>query len=168
MFRRLHIAVLFVVVSFGPWSAQPVAAQTESATPIADTVAAVAPVQFANPDQVAGQAPRDLRRAPNPSSTDALLVALQATTIAAQALDIHSTFKALDHGAVEANPLMSGLVQNKAAFIGVKAGLTAGFMLATHKMAKRNKVGAILTAAAVNSVYLVVAHHNYKVARSLQ
>lgn len=168
MFRRLNIAVLFVVASFGPWSAQPVAAQTDQATPIADTVAVVATVQFANPEQVAAQAPRDLRGPSNPSSTNALLVALQATTIAAQALDIHSTLKAVDHGAIEANPLMSGLVQNKAAFIGVKAGLTAGFMYATHKMAKRNKVGAILTAAAVNSVYLVVAHHNYKVARSLQ
>jgi hypothetical protein len=168
MFRRLNIALLFVVASFSPWSSQPVAAQTDSATPIADTLAAVATGQFANPEHVAAQVPRDLRRPSNPSSTDALLVALQATTIAAQALDIHSTFKAVDHGAVEANPLMSGLVQNKAAFIGVKAGLTAGFMYATHKMSKRNKVGAILTAAAVNSVYLIVAHHNYKVARSLQ
>jgi Domain of unknown function (DUF5658) len=168
MFRRLNVAALFVVASVSPWSAQPVAAQTDSATPIADTVAIVATVQFANPEQVVAQAPRDLRRPSKPSSTDALVFALQATTIAAQALDIHSTLKAVDHGAIEANPMMSGLVHNQAAFIGVKAGLTAGFMYVTHKMAKRNKTAAILTAAAVNSVYLVVAHHNYKVARSLQ
>ena len=168
MFRRLTVALFFVAASFGPWSAQPVAAQTDSATPIADTVAAVATAQFANSEQVAARAPSDLGRPSNPASTDRLLIALQAATVATQALDIHSTLKAVNHGAVEANPMMSGLVQNKAAFIGVKAGITAGLMYATHKMAKRNKVGAIVTASAVNSVYLIVAHHNYKVARSLQ
>ena len=167
MFRRAIVALLFVVVSFGSWSAAPVAAQTDSATPIADALNAAATVQFAS-DQVGAQVPRDLRRQSNRSWTTGLIVALQATTVAAQALDVHSTMKAMDRGAVEANPLMTGIVKNKAAFIGVKAGLGAGFMYATHRMARRNKVGAIVTAAAVNSVYLLVAHHNYKVARSLQ
>lgn len=166
MSRRISIALLFVVVSFGTWSAAPVAAQTETATPIADAVNTT--VQFVSADQVAAQIPRDIRRQPGRSWTTPLIVALQATTVATQALDVHSTMKAIDRGGVEANPVMAGIVKNKAAFIGVKAGLGAGFMYATHRMAKRSKVSAIVTAAAVNSVYLLVAHHNYKVARSLQ
>lgn len=166
MSRRIIIALLFVVVSFGTWSAAPVAAQIETATPIADAVNTT--VQFASADQVATRVPRDIRRQPGRSWTTPLIVALQATTVATQALDVHSTIRAMDRGAVEANPLMAGIVKNRAAFIGVKAGLGAGFMYATHRMAKRSKVSAIVTAAVVNSVYLLVAHHNYKVARSLQ
>ena len=167
MVRRISIALLFVVVNFGPWSSTPVAAQTESATPIVDALNGAATVQFAA-DQVGLQVPNEFHRPGRGSRTTPLLVALQATTVVTQALDVHSTIKAMDQGAVEANPLMAGIVKNKAAFIGVKAGLGAGFIYATHRMAKRNKVGATVTAAAVNSVYLVVAHHNYKVARSIR
>jgi Domain of unknown function (DUF5658) len=72
----------------------------------------------------------------------------------------------MNNGAVEANPMMRGVAKNPAAFISVKAAMSVGLMYATHKMAKRNKVAAIVTSAAINSAYLVVAHHNYKVARS--
>jgi hypothetical protein len=63
---------------------------------------------------------------------------------------------------------MAGVVKNKAAFIGVKAAVGAGLMVATHKMARRNKMAAILTSAAANAAYFFVAHHNYKVARSVR
>ena len=41
-------------------------------------------------------------------------------------------------------------------------------IFATHKLGKENKVAAIITSAAINSALLMVAQHNYKVARSLQ
>ncbi len=100
--------------------------------------------------------------------TGPVLTALQAATIATQMLDVHSTATALKVGAAEANPLMGGLVNNKAAFIGVKAAMGAGLVYATHHIAKDNKMLAIVTSAAINSAYLMIARHNYKVARNLR
>jgi hypothetical protein len=62
---------------------------------------------------------------------------------------------------------MSGITQNKFAFIGVKAAVAVGTIYATREMAKKNKVAAIVTLLAINSVYAYVAHNNYKVARGL-
>ncbi|MGQ0736305.1 MAG: DUF5658 family protein [Acidobacteriota bacterium] len=105
---------------------------------------------------------------PRRSSFTPVLVGLHALTAVTQAMDLHSTMQALDRGAVEANPIMSGVVKNRAAFIGVKAAVGAGLVLATHRLGQRNKVAAIALSAAVNSAYLYVAHHNYKVARGLR
>ena len=52
-----------------------------------------------------------------------LMSSLYASTVAMQALDVHSTLKALGNGGIEANPMMSGLTRNKAAFIAVKAAV---------------------------------------------
>ena len=169
MFRRIIAALFVAVVSVAPWSVQDVYAQSDAlANPITETLAAAAvTTQFADGDQSVGQMPRVIARGPS-KLTSSLVVAMQATSLVAQALDVHSTMKALNVGAVEANPLMSGVVKNKAAFIGVKAAMGVGLMYATHKMAKRNKVAAIVTAAIANSAYLFVAHHNYKLASSLR
>ena len=170
MFRRIIAALFFLAVTAAPCSIQKAFAQNDVlAKPITETLAAAAvTTQFADVDQNGVQVPRAVLPAPGKSFTSSLVLALEATTVVSQALDIHSTMKALDAGAVEANPLMSGVVNNKAAFIGVKAAMGAGLMYATHKMARRNKVAAIVTAAAVNSAFLFVAHHNYKLANSLR
>jgi len=169
MSRRIVAALFFAVVSAAPWFVQEVFAQNDALVkPLTDSVAVVATTQFADVDQSTAQVPRAVLRTPGRSWTTPVLAALHISTVAAQALDVHSTMKALNAGAVEANPLMSGVVKNKAAFIGVKAAMGAGLMYATHKMARRNKVAAIVTAAAVNSAYLFVAQHNYKVARAIR
>jgi hypothetical protein len=85
-----------------------------------------------------------------------------------QALDIHSTMAVVSRGGAEANPLMAGLVDNKAAFIGVKAAVTATTIFAARKISKRSKTAAIVMLVAVNSAYALVVSHNYRVARSLQ
>ena len=64
--------------------------------------------------------------------------------------------------------MMGGLVKNRAAFIGVKAAIGVSVVSATHRIGQRNKLAAIATAAAVNSAYLIIASHNYNVARSIQ
>ena len=157
-------AILFAAVSVAPSFVATATAQSEvRQTPLVDTIASAAAVQFAAAEQTPAVMPREL---PRTGLSTSVLTALQATTVATQILDVHSTMKALNNGAVEANPMMSGVVKNRAAFIGVKAAMGAGLMFATHKMARRNKVAAIVTSAAINSAYLVVAHHNYKVARS--
>jgi hypothetical protein len=102
--------------------------------------------------------------APRPGSSP-LLSSMYATTAVLQGLDVHSTITALNHGAVESNPLMVSIVRNRPAFIATKAAVAAATILAARQMAKRNKLAAFLTLAAVNSAYALVVRHNYRVAR---
>jgi len=93
-----------------------------------------------------------------------MLTSLYATTAALQMLDADSTLKSLGRGAVEINPLMSGLVKNRAAFFATKAGIAAATIYAAHKIAKNNKIGAALTLVAINSAYAMIVKHNYGIA----
>ena len=99
------------------------------------------------------------------TATTALLSTLYASTAVMQALDAHSTFRALDNGAVEANPLMTGLARNRAAFVAVKALVATTTILATRQMARRSKLGAVVTIIALNSAYAMIVRHNYNIAR---
>lgn len=94
-----------------------------------------------------------------------ILVSLYATTAVVQMLDVHSTLKALDAGAREANPLMKGLVSHRAAFVTVKAGVAAGLIYAGHRLSKRHRAQAAITLAIINAGYVAVIAHNYHVAR---
>lgn len=172
MSRRLVAAFILVAGTAAPALAQD-SSETFTknaaiAPAIPESAAGLTAIHFSSTDQSATQIPRQLRGQARRTWSTPVLTALHLTTVATQMLDVHSTMRALDNGGVEANPLMSGLVKNRAAFIGVKAAIGATLVLATHKMAKTNKVAAIVTAAAANSVMLTVAHHNYKVARMLR
>lgn len=101
----------------------------------------------------------------SPRSSEAVMIPLYAATAALQMLDAHSTLTALSNGAREANPFMTGFASNKYALIGVKAAVTASMIYSIHKMARHNRVGAVIMAVAVNSVYAAVVAHNYKIAR---
>jgi hypothetical protein len=105
---------------------------------------------------------------PRSNGPSAIMASLYVSTAVVQALDTHSTIVGLERGAYEANPLMSGLTKNKAAFIGVKAAVAVGTILAARSMAKRNKVAAVVTLVALNSVYAYVAQHNYRVASRIR
>ena len=94
----------------------------------------------------------------------AVLPSLYATTAAMQLLDVDSTLKSLNRGAIETNPLMSGLVKNRAAFAVTKAGIAAATIYAAHHIAKDNKVAAIVTLVAINSAYAMIVKNNYGIA----
>lgn len=96
------------------------------------------------------------------------MMALYASTIAVQAMDLHSTMTGIKAGASEGNPLMGGATKNAAVFIGVKAAVTAGTIFAAQKLAKRNKPAAIAMLVAINSAYAMIAVHNYRVAGGLK
>ena len=97
------------------------------------------------------------------------LPAMYAMQAALQALDAHSTYSAINRGAVEANPLMQGVVQNKGAMMAVKAGVAAGTILLAERMWKRgNRMGAIATMLVANGVTAMVVANNYRVAQSLR
>ena len=102
--------------------------------------------------------------APPQKRIDPMMSSLYVSTALMQGLDIHSTMKALNSGAIEANPLMKGVTGNKAAFIAMKAGIAAGTIFAAHKASKKNRVAAIVSLVAINSVYAMVVNQNYKVA----
>jgi hypothetical protein len=92
----------------------------------------------------------------------AALVPLYASFATLQALDYASTMRALAGGAAtEANPVMRSIVGNRAAFIAVKAGATAGVILAGEKMWKRNRVAAVVFVAAVNGAVAAIVARNY-------
>jgi uncharacterized protein DUF5658 len=93
------------------------------------------------------------------------LVPLYVSFAALQALDVHSTMRALDGGAVEGNPLMRGVAHQPAALIGVKAAGAASTIWLAHRMSKRSKAGAFVVMAAVNSAYAMVVAHNYRAGR---
>jgi hypothetical protein len=80
-----------------------------------------------------------------------------------QGLDIHSTRRAIDSGSGrEVNPAMRGVVNNRAAFIAVKAGATAGVIWASEKMWKKNRTGAVIFAGIVNAAMAVIVANNYR------
>lgn len=99
----------------------------------------------------------------------ALLPALYGTSIALQGYDAYSTLTVLKQGGVEANPVMKGITKSPAAFIGLKAGVTMMSIMAAERMWKRhNRVGAIVTMVASNSLMAMVAANNAKVLSSLR
>ena len=94
-----------------------------------------------------------------------VLVPLYVSFAALQALDVHSTLRAVDAGAVEQNPFLKGLVNQPAALIALKGGVAASTILITDKIRHRSRVGAIVAMAALNSVYVTVVAHNYRAVR---
>jgi hypothetical protein len=164
MSRRVVVALSFVVA--GLVGVSPAAAQERMQLDLSTALSAstVVPPVVLSAEQLPVRFDNGFRR-PGPSP---LMASLYASTAVMQALDVHSTMRALDRGAVEANPLMSGATRNKAAFIALKAGVALSTVMAARNMSKRNKVAAVLTLVAVNSAYAMIVNHNYKVARGLQ
>ena len=107
--------------------------------------------------------------APETSSRPSVVMtSLYATTALMQGLDAHSTMKAINAGAVEKNPLMSYLTSHPTAFVALKTGAAVSLIYAGRRLAKRNKTHAVIALVAVNSAYLIIATHNYRVANSLR
>lgn len=79
-----------------------------------------------------------------------------------QALDMHATSHAIGRGAVEANPVMKGVVGNTAGMLAVKAGGTAAVILVSEKMWRKNKPAAVVFMLATNAALSWVVQHNYR------
>lgn len=163
MTLRLRSAVLLVLlavfavpgIAFGQEPAsQPVPSRISFALP------AYTPVSSARPDAAAPPVER--------SRPSILMTSLYASTALMQGLDAHSTMTALHAGATERNPVMSYLTGHPRAFVAMKAGAAAGLIFASNRLAKRNRKQAVIAMIAVNSAYLFVATHNYRVANKLR
>jgi hypothetical protein len=91
----------------------------------------------------------------------AALKSLYAGLAGLQAYDVYSTTKAIKMGAVEMNPLMRGTVGNRAAFIGLKAAMTAGPIVVAERMWRDHRpLAAIAVMAVSNGMMAFVARHN--------
>jgi hypothetical protein len=96
------------------------------------------------------------------SSRLGVFLPLYASFAGLQALDAHSTVRALQAGGSERNPLLREIAGRPAALFALKAGVTASTILLTEKLRVKNRVGAIVLMAALDSVYAMVVVHNYR------
>jgi hypothetical protein len=60
---------------------------------------------------------------------------------------------------------MKGVVTNEIGLVAVKAAGTAGVILATEGIRKRNKTAAVVLMIATNSAMAWVVQHNYRAVR---
>lgn len=98
------------------------------------------------------------------SSRPHALLPLYAAFAGAQAADYVLTVRALSSGTGrEANPLMAGVAGNRAAFVAVKAASTAGILLVSEKLWKKNRVGAVVMMLVADGVMGAVVAHNARV-----
>ena len=97
-----------------------------------------------------------------PAKSLGVLLPLYASFAGLQALDAHSTTRALQNGAVEGNPLIRDLAGQPVKLLALKAGVTASTILLTERLRKKNRVGATALMVALDSVYSMVVVHNYR------
>ena len=136
------LAVTLLVSGF----AAPVGAQIDDRTPLVDAPA----VTVAAP-QTGWSAP-------------ALHISLATGFASLQTLDTITTLHSVHGGtAVEANPVMGGLAQHPAAFVGVKAGLTTATILSMRSLSKNHPKAAVLMLIALNAGSAFVVRSNVQV-----
>ena len=151
------LAAVFFAVAFA--TSTPVAAQ-ELPTLLTAAQISTAALELDSPPTTAPAAAEKFETA-RPRRPDALmpLYLLYATL---QALDIHSTMRALDRGAVEANPLMKNVTASPASLVAVKAAGAAGVLYTTEQLWKKNPTAAVMFMIAANSGMAWVVQHNYQ------
>jgi hypothetical protein len=105
--------------------------------------------------------PQETRR----SSSVAPTLAMYASFGILQALDAHSTLRALSGNGTEANPFVRPFASSPVALISFKATTTVGLVYLTERLRKKNKVAALAAAVGLNSLQAFVVAHNYRVAK---
>ena len=169
MSRRLLVAAFLVIGSFVGFSNAHADERADNSTAVlsqANLSALMQPVQLAEAAQFPVQIsmPRPNVSVDGRAAAKIGMGAIYASTALMHVLDVDSTFKALKRGAIESNPLMKGVVKNRAAFIATKAAIATASIYATSRMAKNNKLHAIIASTAINSAYLMIVRNNYKIA----
>jgi len=173
MLRRCLVIAGIIVWSGGTWAGATAQAQ-DLASPLANAMpkltfamAVTAPV---NTPVAPGDATPAIGRPSFDFGSSHLktMAPFYASTVVLQVLDVRSTLQVIKLGGGEGNPLLKGIVSHPALFMGVKAAMAAASIYAAHKLAKHNKIGAIATMVALNSVYAMVVEHNVQLARTMR
>jgi Domain of unknown function (DUF5658) len=97
-----------------------------------------------------------------PAQNRGILVPLYVSFATLQALDAHSTLRALNAGATEANPIVAGVAGTPAALVAMKAGVAASTIYLVEKVRVKSRRAAIVLMAALNSAYAAIVAHNYR------
>ena len=124
--------------------------------------AGIARIQTDDTGVLTGDAVRNTR---DTTRNRGVLVPLYASFVALQLLDAHSTLRGIDAGATEANPVMGGIAHKPVALVAVKAGLTASTIYLVEKLRVRSRRASIALMAVLNSAYVTIVAHNYRVPR---
>jgi hypothetical protein len=158
MFRTVTAAVVAALVTVTPAFAADRAAANDAATTTAHADAPTVYFDSSLPPVKFGAETRG-----------AVLPGLYVSLAGLNALDAYTTSKGLELGAAEGNPLMRGVVSNRAMLWAVKGGVTAGSVILAERMwRKNNKVGAIAVMAVSNGMMAVVAARNASVIKTLR
>jgi uncharacterized protein DUF5658 len=164
MVRFACLRIAFVLLICAAGSAGRLSAQELERATLGD--GAVAPVAEAAPlAALAASSPNTAEVGRARERRPDALVPLYVSFSALQVLDIHSTTRAIDRGAVEANPVVRGVVGNQAGLVALKAAGTAGLIYASEKMWKRNRTASIIFMVAANSAMAWVVQNNYRAVR---
>jgi hypothetical protein len=99
------------------------------------------------------------------SARRGLLTSLYFGNVALHALDAHSTFRALDAGHAEGNPLMRWSTDHPLAFASMKAAATAGTIYVAEKIRKKHPRRAVLFMVGINAASALIVMHNYRAVR---
>ena len=81
---------------------------------------------------------------------------------ALQALDTYTTYRVLQTGGTELNPVVRNVTGNFAAILGVKAAATAGTVYFAERAWKKHRRGAVILMVAINAVTAAAAANNMK------
>jgi uncharacterized protein DUF5658 len=95
------------------------------------------------------------------------LAMLYGSLGALQALDVYSTFRSLNAGATEINPVVRK-ASSPAAMIGIKAVSTAASIYFAERAWKSNRKAAVVLMAVVNGVTAAVAANNLRHSRGVR
>ena len=110
------------------------------------------PIELSRPGIDGGSISTSLRRS------------MYVSFAALQIMDAVSTRQALSRGGAEANPAMSGLAGNSAALFAVKAGTAAATTFFAERLSKNHPRAATIMMAVLNTAYVAIVTHNYRVA----
>jgi uncharacterized protein DUF5658 len=128
------------------------------------TVIVIAPRGASAQTIVTMPLPETTRLTPPPDARrPSMLVPLYLSFAALQGLDVATTIRSVNRGAVEANPAMAPFIGSPAAFIGVKALASAAMIASTEQLWKHHRAAAILTMIGANVGYSLVVIHNTRV-----
>jgi Domain of unknown function (DUF5658) len=106
---------------------------------------------------------------PAPPTRGAFLPGLYVSAAALQVYDGLSTMTGLKQGAVEANPLLTGIAGKSIALWAVKGGVTTVSIFAAVRLWRQHRrAEAIAMMVAVNGVAVAVAARNASVTRAVR
>ena len=74
--------------------------------------------------------------------------------------------KALKAGGRETNPAMGAIASNPTALYAVKAGTSAATAYFAERISKKHPKRAVVLMAVLNSAYVAIVAHNYRVANA--